>query len=387
MNVFRLRIWLLAAALQAPLSARAISPESDKLILEGLSAAYSMDFERAAARFLEVDRNEPAHPAGPFFLASLHWLEYSQNADVPGTVDALEPRFNEIMDQALARAKKMYDQNHKDPEANFYMGATYGMKGRWLMLKRKWIRAARFGYKGYKYFKRTVELDPEYYDAYLGMGMYDYYSDTLPTILKFAAGLIVRGDKRRGLRYIETTLERGHYSVTEAKLFLIGILTAYEKRPAQALKIVQELRLEKPENLFFVLLEVAVRIDAKDWVGAMAFGEFLAPRARAAAYAQPHASLFDLYLAEAYLGAQDYARAVSTLNRCIDQAPEPRKATVTHCHLRRAQAYDLLGRREDARKEYAFVKDRPDFFDSQDKAKRGLKSPAAYEDVLNQIQE
>lgn len=382
----RSAVWA-AAVLLLPLRAGAISPESDKLILEGLSAAYSMDFDRAVARFSEVDRAEPDNPAGPFFLASLHWLEYSQNADVPGTVDALEPRFNAIMDRAMTRADKMYDKNPRDPEANFYLGATYGMKGRWLLLKRKWVRAARYGYKGYKYFKRTIELDPEYYDAYLGMGMYDYYSDTLPTILKFAAGMIVRGDKKRGLRYIETTLERGHYSVTEAKLFLIGILTAYEKRPGQALKIVQELRREKPENLFFVLLEVAARIDDKDWVGAAAFGEFLVPRVREVAYAQPHVSLFELYLAEAYMGAKDYARAISTLDRCIDQAPEPRKATVTHCHLRRAQAYDLVGRRDDALRDYKFVKERPDFFDSQDKAKRGLRSPVTYEDVLRQIQE
>jgi len=380
---------LLLAALAIVLAPRAhaIQPETDKLILQGLDAAYSLDFERSASLFSEAGRLEPEHPAGPFFLASLQWLEYSQNADVPGTVDALEPKFNQIMDQALERARKMYAKKHDDPEANFYLGAIYGMKGRWFLLKYKWIRAAHYGFKGYKYLKRAVELNPECYDAYLGMGMYDYYSDTLPAVVKFAASMIVRGDKRRGLRYIQKTMEKGHYSVTEAKIFLVGILAAYEKQPDKALQIVQELRLQNPNNLFFVLMEMGPRLCLQDWNGAIAFGEFLAPRVRELAYTKPHTSLFDLYLGEAYLGAKNYLRAADTFNRCIEAAPEPKKATVTHCHLRRAQTLDLLGRRTEAVLDYTSVKERPDFFDSQNKAKQGLKAPATYGEVLRQLQE
>jgi len=365
----------------------AIQPETDKHIMAGLDAAYSMDFDRAAELFSEADRLEPGHPAGPFFLASLQWFKYSQNVDVPKTAGEFEPRFNQLINQALDRAHKMYAKNHDDPEANFYLGAVYGMKGRWLMLQRRWIRAAHYGYKGYKYFMKTIDLDPEYYDAYLGLGMYDYYSDTLPTVLKFTARLIARGDKKRGLRYIETTLQKGHYSVTEAKLFMISILVGYEKKPEQALSLIFDLRRERPANLFFILMEMPARMVARDWDGAAAFGEYLATRVRETASAKPHVSLFDLYLGEAYLGAKDNARALAIFNRCIDQAPEPQKASVTFCHLRRAQLFDLLGRRDDALEDYSFVKKRPDFFDSQDKAALGLKEQITYEDVVKQLQE
>jgi tetratricopeptide (TPR) repeat protein len=376
---------VMVLALSSPVLA--IRPDTDKRILDGLDAAYSMDFERAASLFAEADRLEPEHPAGLFFLASLQWFEYSQNADVPKTANELEPKFNQLIDRALDLSRKMYAKNHDDPEANFYLGAIYGMKGRWLLIQRKWIRAAHYGYKGYKYFKRTIELNPEYYDAYLGLGMYDYYSDTLPTVLKFAANLIARGDKQRGLRYIETTMEKGHYSVTEAKLFLISVLIDYEGQPEKALGLILGLRQEKPQNLFFILMELPARMVALDWNGAIAFGEFLAPRVRETSYTKPHISLFDLYLGEAYLGAKDYAQAVATFSRCIEMAPEPRKATVTHCYLRRAQAYDLLQRRDDAVSDYAYVKGRPDFFDSQDRAALGLKHPYSYEEVLRQLRQ
>lgn len=380
-----LALAVLGALLASP--ARALSPEGDRKILEGLDAAYNMDFERSAALFSDAERLEPEHPAAPFFLASLQWLEFSQNADIPGTINSLEPKFDRMMDQAFSRARKMHEKNPDDPEAHFYLGAAYGMKGRWQLLKRQWIRAARNGWKGYKHLKKTVELNPEFYDAYLGLGMYDYYSDTLPGILKFAANLIHRGDKQRGLRFIDLTMQKGHYSVTEAKLFLIGVYTAYENQPEKALQIIYGLRQERPHNLFFVLTEVIARMDAKDWSGAIAFGEYLVSRVREIHYAKPHAGLFDLYLGEAYLGAKDFDKAIGTFSRCIDQAPEPRKATVTFCYMRRGQAYDLIGRREEAVKDYHVVKDRPDFFDSDEKARQGLKRPVTHEDVLKQLAE
>ncbi|MBI3287951.1 MAG: hypothetical protein HYZ74_00350, partial [Elusimicrobia bacterium] len=47
------------------------------------------------------------------------------------------------------------------------------------MLERSWISAARLGLKGYRYLQRAVEAEPELYDAYLGLGIYEYYADTM----------------------------------------------------------------------------------------------------------------------------------------------------------------------------------------------------------------
>ena len=109
MRIKPLRRWALALAALAALSAapaRAVSPQADSLILSALDAAYGMDFDRCESLLKEVDRLEPESPAGPFFLASLKWLEFSQNADVPGTLNSLEPQFDAIMDQAVERARR-----------------------------------------------------------------------------------------------------------------------------------------------------------------------------------------------------------------------------------------------------------------------------------------
>jgi hypothetical protein len=48
---------------------------------------------------------------------------------------------------------------------------------------------------------------------------------------------------------------------------------------------------------------------------------------------------------------------------------------VTQAHLRAAQSYDLAGRRNEALAQYRIVLQRPDIYDSQGEAKRGLREP------------
>lgn len=378
---------LLALAASVATSALALDSEVDRKVLEGLEAGYSLDFERAAAKFAQADRLDPQHPVGPFFLAALKWLEFSLNADIPESAEVLEPQFNLLIGEAFERARRMRQKDPRSAEAHFYLGAVYGMRGRWRLIRRQWIRAASDGYKGYKHLKIAVELNPELYDAYLGLGMYDYYSDKLPSVLKLASLLVARGDKARGLRYVRVAVERGRYSVMEGQLFLAGIYMAYEKEPKKALEIIADLRLKSPDNIFLLYLEVAARIHAQDWSASTALAERLAAEGRKVPFAAPHASLFDLYLADAYLGAKEYSKAKEAAERCLTQADDARRASVTYCRLRRAQAQDLLGARLAALDDYREVRARPDFWDSQEKAKLGLKTPATYERVLGELME
>jgi tetratricopeptide (TPR) repeat protein len=376
---------LIAAALS--LSARALPPDGEALVFKGLDAMYSFDFEHAQAAFDELAEKYPEHPAGPFFQSGQYWVQFSQNADLPGTGPSLEPNFNKYMDEAIDRAKHLLKKNSKDAEAEFFLGSAYGMRGRWQILKRQWLRSALNGYKGYKHLHACLEDDPAFYDANLGLGMYDYYADKLPKVLKLASIVVAPGDAARGLQEVQQAIDKGHFSVTEAKLFLVALYTGYEHTPAKAFPIIEELRREKPENPFFAFMEVIARIDDKDWMGAIAFGEMLQPRFHEVSYAKAQSSLFDLYLASAYIGNKDYEKALDVLNRCIEAAPDARKAAVSYCHLRRAQVEDMLGRRDKAMDDYRTVTKREDYWDSQEKARGGMKHPATYETVVQQLLE
>ena len=80
-----------------------------------------------------------------------------------------------------------------------------------------------------------------------------------------------------------------------------------------------------------------------------------------------------------------YDEAAAWLTTGIEKTSFPEKGWITYCHLRRAQALDLLGRREEALKDYKTASDRSNFWDSKKYAKAGLKEAPDYKEVYRQM--
>ncbi len=382
---------LLALALAAPANAAtALSPESDRNLLEGIDMMYALDIEGARKNFQAVLLAEPEHPAGPMLLGGLYWLQYTQSFDIEEGGD-VEDKFLFYTEEAINRANLRLKKNPNDAEAYMYLGGAWGLRGRWKVLERSWLKAARLGLKAYRYLEKTVKLDPSLSDAYLGLGIYDYYSETLPSVLRWLSAFVIKGDKARGLRYITNTIQNGKYSRTEAKLFLIGIYNTQEKRYDEALKMIRDLRREKPTNLYFGVLEVIALMHLRNWDAAAQEGDRLLidllnqSAGPATAYMEP--SLFYMYVGEAYQGLGNQERAIDYFTHGAATARDPRRATATYCLLRRAQSLDLLGRRAEAVKDYAAVTRRRDYWDSAPKARKGLQSPITREELLRQLAE
>ncbi|HEX7313090.1 MAG TPA: hypothetical protein VF297_04180, partial [Pyrinomonadaceae bacterium] len=64
-----------AAARQTTASAAFDQKRFEALRAEGFEALYSLDYDKARARFKEIARLYPEHPAGPQFLAASVWLK------------------------------------------------------------------------------------------------------------------------------------------------------------------------------------------------------------------------------------------------------------------------------------------------------------------------
>ena len=105
------------------------------------------------------------------------------------------------MDAAIEVGEAAIDRNPDDLSARFFVGGAYGYKARYLALQEKWWPAYRTGRRGVKQLEEVVKRDPDFADAYLGLGIYHYYSDVLPGVLQFLGTFVgVNGDRERGLR-------------------------------------------------------------------------------------------------------------------------------------------------------------------------------------------
>jgi tetratricopeptide (TPR) repeat protein len=180
---------------------------------------------------------------------------------------ALEPesRFRDVtfertVGEAIDAAAEWTVREPQRAEAWFYLGAAYGTRVQWRVLREERLAAARDGKRIKEALERALALDPEMHDAAFGLGLYRYYADIAPAALKFLRWLLLlpAGDRKGGLRQIDDARERGALVRGEADYQLHLIYLWYEHRPKDALAIVRDLQRRYPGNALFWLIEAEI---------------------------------------------------------------------------------------------------------------------------------
>ena len=102
-----------------------------------------------------------------------------------------------------------------------------------------------------------LELDPSLTDAYLGIGIYNYFVDTLPGIVKFLSMFIglPGGSRTEGLRQLQLCAEKGELGRPEAKFYLAKDYSrANERQYEKSVRLFGELQQEFPHNPLWPML-------------------------------------------------------------------------------------------------------------------------------------
>ena len=101
------------------------------------------------------------------------------------------------------------------------------------------------------YAKKLLVVAPDAADAYLGLGMANYFIGSLPGPKKFFLGFAgIHGDKKAGIQQLEIAAEHGHYLRPFAKI-LLALAALREKKTEVARTQLKELVAEFPENPLF----------------------------------------------------------------------------------------------------------------------------------------
>ncbi|HEY0099236.1 MAG TPA: hypothetical protein VGB76_09800 [Pyrinomonadaceae bacterium] len=378
----------------------------DRARTEGFEALYNLDYETARARFKELARLYPEHPAGPQFLAASLWLEtlnasrrlqsglYNNDSFYAKTEDKVDPKivaqFKEWTRTAKSLAEARLKKNPQDTEALYFLGATQGLKAAFAgAVERSFVSALRSGSDAVDKHRETLKLDPNYHDAALSIGMQDYIVGGLPLPYKILAGMTgTRGSKKRGLATLERVMREGQWARDDARVMLIPLYKR-EKRFADAAALARELAAKYPKNYLFkleyadALVSQAATERAGDGGGQAAtatereafaiFDSLLRDKATRDAAAR-QLDLIHFQYGEALFVAGQTERAAKEFLAAAS-APNAEANLATLARLRAAQSFDLAGRREAALAEYKLVLARPNVYDSLEEARRGMREP------------
>jgi tetratricopeptide (TPR) repeat protein len=371
----------------------------DELRVAGFEALYNLDYETARRNFKEIVRLFPEHPAGPQFLAATLWTQtlnesrrlqsslYNTESFYEQKEDKPDPRmveeFRDLTRTAIQLAKARLRRDPKDVEALYFLGATEGLKAAFATaVQRSFMSALGDGSSSVDRHRDCLKIDPNFHDAELTIGLYDYVVGSLPAPVKLLASIVgTRGSKKRGLLTLQRVASEGRWARDDAKSLLI-VLLKREKRYEEAIAISRELSVKYPRNYLYKLesADALVSIAARQKEAGQTAEASKTEREVLSTYdsllhdktTSRSLDLIHFRYGEALLeanqtetAAQEFLAAASTTGA--------EAGLVTMAHLQAAHAFDLSGKRTEALAQYRIVLARPDVMDSQDDAKQGLK--------------
>src|SRR5467141_336889 len=267
MNAFHVsrRVGLAFLFLLAPLSVSARVP---KFTLPSEASAildqiYSFDLDGAVEAAHHMQKEQPDHPLGLLLEAeAMWWRTWCTSADFKfGMTDARRrPKlesdryYMELSTKALSLAEARLKQS-ESAEMQFYAGMAEASLARLYALRGENRNAARSGVRAREHLLRAKTLDPDLADADFGLGLYNYYVDTLSAvarILRFFMG-IPGGSKQEGVRQLEHAIAQGVLTPSVARFYLALNLHRYDQQYEKALTVLGPLVEKYPANPLFQL--------------------------------------------------------------------------------------------------------------------------------------
>jgi tetratricopeptide (TPR) repeat protein len=321
---------------QAPLLARAFD------------LIHDADFAGAETALKEACGPAPAQACAVIGAAGQWWRIYLDLDD-----RSLDTAFLLRLSEAIAGGERWVAREPERAEAWLYLGAAYGVRVQYNGQRSQFLAAARDGKRIKNALERALGLDPDLQDANAGLGLYQYYADIAPAVLKVLRWFLglPGGDRAEGLSQMHRAREHGVLMKAEAAYQLHLVDIWYENKPDEALALLDGLRAQYPHNPMYVLNAAQVHeVYRSDLPAALAAYRALVEGAQSGA-------LREAVLAETWghLGAAaqlaamaEPDRAMDELRAVIDGRPARPYGAVALAQLEMGRALDRLGQHPQA---------------------------------------
>ena len=330
---------LLFVLLLRPSSAlmAAVGDAFDARIDRGLETLYQGQYQEAIDTFDAFISQHPKNPAGYFFKAGAYQLR-----SMAYETEAWDDIQTALLDSSLELANAAVNQDRRDPWAFFIRGGTYAYRAAIKVRSKDYFSALSNGLSAVSDLNKAAALDPQLYDAYMGIGSFHYFRTKATSVLKWLPFI---GDNReRGIAEIKLAIEKGRYSKVMAQNGLAWIYVDYGKYP-QALEQARQLESSYPQNHVFFWIAPEVHWRTKQWdKGSEGYARLLKLLDQSQPMNNYNRVVVGGRLAKCYLQGKKYREAREASQKALELALDERSAR--RLKNERARAYEVLKQAE-----------------------------------------
>lgn len=208
MNV--LRTLLLLVVLISTLPVHAGEEAAARSVVDAL---LDWNVPLARQRLAHWQDNDPGNSSLPLYSAVIKVAEADYSAATT----------TEIYDEPLAALKAVIDSDQLFLAANpgnfprmLSLATAQAIAGRLLMEQGHWLSAYRLGKASRKGMAQVMSAKPGFEDGYLILGLFEYFTGSAPTVLRWLGRLVdFSGDREKGIGYLERCVN--HCTVAAAQ--------------------------------------------------------------------------------------------------------------------------------------------------------------------------
>ncbi|MCK5077278.1 MAG: hypothetical protein KAR38_12930, partial [Calditrichia bacterium] len=153
-------------------------------LTKGKEYIYRFDVENGYPFFDSLIQVYPKKPIPYFYKGYFQLLIFSQDMTNEDLLKNMKGNFDRCI--KLIKDREKYENF---AHYNYYLGLSSGAIGIYYILDKNYFKGFIYGRRAKNYLEKTVKINENYYDAYLGLGIYHYYVGLMSGIKKFFAGL------------------------------------------------------------------------------------------------------------------------------------------------------------------------------------------------------
>jgi tetratricopeptide (TPR) repeat protein len=207
-------------------------PLIDSAFRQSVDLVFRERFEAAMVIIDDLGKQRPHHPAADFMKAAAY-----QSLMNTYRTNRFTAVMNTHLDAAVEKGNALLAAG-EDAWARVFIGAAHGFGALNRFRRGEWMSAYASILNAVDNLQQALEIDPHVYDAYMGIGAYNYWRTARSGFVRSVAFWMA--DRREiGLAQMGFVVNNGVYSVHETGYNLIAALIDHG-RPGQALERVAE---------------------------------------------------------------------------------------------------------------------------------------------------
>jgi hypothetical protein len=324
---------------------------------------YNQDYERSIRGFETLAREHPDDPFATNYLLSavlfkemyrigaLETESYANDSFMDRKASrSLDPaaraRILELDGRAEAQANRLLAQNPDDVDALYARGAARALRCTFMgMGEKAWLSGVKAAIAARRDHERVLELDPDYVDAKMVIGVHNYVIGSMSWPLRVSASIIgIGGNKQKGLHMLRQVSDAGSLASPDAKIAL-ALFLRREQAYDEALRLVQGMSATYPRSCMIALEYAHLLAAAGRGPESVAAYRQILSNYKEKKYPLPEPAITAFFLGNALRGQHRFLEAAEAFDS-VGTYPGAGRELIERAMLAAGEMYDTLQKRD-----------------------------------------